>query len=294
MQITAISFKSADGSFAKEGVDVDLRSLSDEEFNRIENEFNETGVLVFRSQSLTPQDLIEFSKLFGEVEKHLRQEFSLEGFSEIHVLSNIKQGERTIGSAYAGDAWHADLCFKKAPSRMSILYSLEIPHDANGKPLGDTLFASAADAYDRLSDSQKNRIADLRGIMQYNRRQEIKRQERAKDHPRPPLTEEQKAKTPDITQPVVRLHPLSKRKCIYVNETYTFGIEGMPEEEAKTLLDELQNEVIVPDRIYRHKWKVGDVIMWDNCLTQHKAIGDYKLPQRRKLLRTSISGAPVE
>ncbi len=294
MQIADINFVSADETFAKEAVNTDLRNLSDEEFNQIEHVFNETGVVVFRNQTLTPQDLIDFSKRFGEVEKHLRQEFSLEGINEIHVLSNIKQGERTIGSAYAGDAWHADLCFKKAPSRMSILYSLEIPHDENGNPLGDTLFASAADAYDRLSTGKKSQIASLRGIMQYNRRQEIKRRERAKDHPRPPLTDEQKAKTPDITQPVVRIHPRSKRKCIYVNETYTFGIEGMNEEEASSVLNELQNEVIVPDKIYRHKWKVGDVIMWDNCLTQHKAIGDYKLPQRRKLLRTSISGTPVE
>ena len=155
---------------------------------------------------------------------------------------------------------------------------------------GDTLFASAADAYDRLTPEMKNQIADLRGIMQYNRRQEIKRQERAKDHPRPPLTEEQKAKTPDITQPVVRIHPLSKRKCIYVNETYTFGIEGMNDDKAKPLLDELQNEVIAPDKLYRHKWRVGDVVMWDNCLSQHKAIGNYKLPQRRKLLRAACQG----
>lgn len=294
MQITKIEFKNANGSFAKEGMNVDLRSLSDEEFTEIENVFNETGVVFFRNQTLTPNDLVTFSKRFGQLEEHLRQEFALENFREIHVLSNIKQGERTIGSAYAGDAWHADLCFKKVPSRMSILYSLEIPHDKNGNPLGDTLFASAADAYDCLSPEKKTQIANLRGVMQYNRRQEIKRQERAKDHPRPPLTEEQKAQTPDITQPVVRIHPFSKRKCIYVNETYTFGIEGMNEEEARLLLDELQNEVIVSDKLYRHKWRVGDVIMWDNCLTQHKAIGNYKMPQRRKLLRTSISGKPVE
>ena len=121
MQISKIEFRSAENSFAKEGMNVDLRNLSHEEFNQIESVFNETGVVVFRNQTLTPQDLIEFSKRFGEVEKHLRQEFALDGFSEIHVLSNIKQGDRTIGSAYAGDAWHADLCFKKAPSRMSIL-----------------------------------------------------------------------------------------------------------------------------------------------------------------------------
>jgi len=149
------------------------------------------------------------------------------------------------------------------------------------------------DAYDDLDAETRNFISDKRGIMQYHRRQELKARERKNDHPRPPLTEEQKAQTPDITQPMVRTHPVTGAKSLYVNETYTFGIDGMDEEEAKPILQRLYDHITAPERVYRHKWKVGDLVMWDNALMQHKAVTNYKLPQRRKLIRTSISGTEV-
>lgn len=289
-----INSSAADDTFAAEIHGTDLsRPLDDDAFRAIEDLFNDRGVIFFRDQSLTPAQLIAFGRRFGAVEKHVRQEYSLDGFPEIHVLSNIKEGERTIGSAYAGDMWHSDLCFMKSPSRCSILHALEIPHDGNNNPLGDTLFASAAEALDDLDGETKAFVRAHRGVMQYNRRQELKRQERLHDHPRPPLTEAQKAKTPDITQPMVRTHPITGRKAIYVNETYTLGIDGMNDEDATPILRKLHEHVTRPDRIYRHRWRVGDVLMWDNCLVQHKAIGDYKLPQRRKMIRVSVSGTEV-
>ncbi len=288
-----IEIRSCAGSFAREAVGVDVRMLSDGSFAEIKNAFNESGALFIRGQTLEPEDLIVFSKRFGEIESHPRQEYALGDFPEIHTLSNIKDGERTIGSAYAGDDWHTDLCFVKAPSRMSILYSLEIPHDNDGNVLGDTLFVSAADAYDDLDDETRDFISGRHGVMQYNRRQELKRQERIHDHPRPPLSDEVKAKTPDITHPMVRTHPITGRKSIYVNQTYTFGIDGIAEDEATPILQKLYAHITSEDRVYRHKWQVGDLLMWDNALTQHKAIGDYKLPQRRKLIRTSVTGTEV-
>jgi len=278
---------------ARELAGVDVRALDGETFKKIEDAFNACGIIVIRGQELGPEDLLAFSERFGQVETHVRQEYALEGFPQIHVISNIKEGEASIGSAYAGDAWHSDLCFVKCPSRMSILYALEIPHDENSAPVGDTLFASAADAYDDLDAETRNFISDKRGIMQYHRRQELKARERKNDHPRPPLTEKQKAQTPDITQPMVRTHPVTGAKSLYVNETYTFGIDGMDEEEAKLILQRLYDHITAPERVYRHKWKVGDLVMWDNALMQHKAVTNYKLPQRRKLIRTSISGTEV-
>jgi taurine dioxygenase len=291
--MTGLEIRPGAGTFVRELVGTDVRNLGDDAFKEIETAFNEHGALYARGQTLQPEDLIAFSKRFGEIESHPRQEFALEGFPQIHVLSNIKDGDRSIGSAYAGDDWHTDLCFMKCPSRMSILYSIEIPHDDNGEALGDTLFASAADAYDDLSAEDKDFVAKNRGIMQYNRRQEIKRQERMHDHPRPPISDEVKAKTPDISQPMVRTHPLTGRKSVYVNQTYTFGIEGVSEDEASPVLKRLYDHVTRDDNVYRHKWQVGDLLMWDNALTQHKAIGDYKHPHRRRLIRTSVTGTEV-
>ena len=273
-----------------EVIGVDLaRGIDSATFGAIERLFNENGMIFFRGQKLAPDELLAFSRRFGELERHVRQEYALPGYPEIHLISNVKENERSIGSAYAGDAWHTDLCFMKEPSRCSLLYAVEVPVK-DGRVLGETQFASTQYAYDTLPAGIRSQIAGLRGVQQYQRRQEIKRAQRMRDHARPPLTAEQKAATPDITQPVVRTHPFSGRKCIYVNETYTFGIEGMSEAQAQPLLRLLCDHVTRPEHVYSHQWQVGDLIMWDNCSTQHKAIADYALPQRRLMYRTSIKG----
>jgi taurine dioxygenase len=284
---------SSDGSFVREVVGVVVNALDDETFGLIEKEFDYGGVLYFRDQHLEADDMLAFSRRFGELETHVRHEYAMPGYPEIHVLSNIKEGDKTIGSAYAGDNWHLDLCFMKVPARMAVLYALEIPHDENGNPVGDTLFASGADAYDTLDPELRDQLEGKRCLMQYNRRQEAKRLQRLHDHPRPPMTEEQKAKTPDIWQPIFRTHPNSGRKSIYANPVNTFRIEGMSEEESAPVLQRLYDHVTRPENVYRHKWQVGDLLMWDNTIAHHMAIGDYKLPQRRKLIRTSVVGTPV-
>ena len=273
-----------------EVIGVDLaQTLSAETFAAIERLFNDNGMIFFRGQTLTPAQQLAYSSRFGRLERHVRQEYALPGQPEIHLISNVKENERSIGSAYAGDAWHTDLCFMREPSRCSLLYALEVPVK-NGRPQGDTWFASTQYAYDTLPAELKARIAGMRGIQQYHRRQEIKRAQRAGDHARPALTAAQMAATPDVTQPVVRTHPFSGRQCLYVNETYTFGIEGMAESEAQPLLAELCRHVTRAEYVYSHSWQVGDLVVWDNCSTQHKAITDYALPERRLMHRTSVAG----
>ncbi|MGA0393233.1 MAG: TauD/TfdA dioxygenase family protein [Rhodospirillales bacterium] len=272
------------------------QNLDDDTIQAVEAALNTYGVIVFRDQDLGPAEQIAFTQRFGDVPRHVRQEYALEGYPEIHLISNIKEGERSIGSAYAGDGWHSDLCFTKTPARYLVLNAKELPRDENGKVLGDTVFASAADAYDSLPQETKDKIDGLRGIQQYHRRQAIKQQQREGDHARPDLTPEQLAKTPDITQPVVRTHEGTGRKCIYVNPVYTFGIEGMEEKDAEPLLKMLEDHIVEPEaeKVYRHTWREGDVVMWDNCLMQHEAITDYALPQRRLMYRTTVKGGQVQ
>ena len=271
------------------------QNLDDNTIHAIEAALDCYGMVVFRNQDLGPAEQIAFTRRFGEVPSHVRQEFSLEGYPEIHLISNIKEGERSIGSAYAGDGWHSDLCFTKTPAQYLVLNAKELPHDDDGNVLGDTLFASAAKAYDSLPQKVKEKIAGRRGIQQYHRRQAIKQKERVGDHARPDLTAAQLAETPDITQPVIRTHNRTGRACIYVNPVYTFGIEGMEEQEAQSLLTMLEEHIVKPEaeKVYRHKWRSGDVVMWDNCLMQHEAITDYALPQRRLMYRTTVKGESV-
>lgn len=271
------------------GVDL-AQPLSDATVQAIREVLDVHGMIWFRDQRLPPARQIDFSRRFGPLLQHVRQEYALAGFPEVHLISNVKEGGRSIGSAYAGDDWHTDLCFMREPLHYSALHAIEVPTDESGNILGDTLFASTAYAYDTLPPQLKQRIAGLHGVFQYHRAQEKKQRQRAHDHARPSLTAEQKAATPDVTHPVVITHPVTGRKVIYVNQVYTFGIVGMSEEAAAPLLAGLYAHITRPETVYVHKWRVGDVIMWDNWSTQHKAIGDYRLPQRRLMHRTAMMG----
>ncbi len=265
------------------------RPLDGPTFAAVKQAVDANGVIYFRNQKLSAEQLLAFSRPFGKLHRHVRQEYALPGHPEIHLISNVKDGERSVGSAYAGDDWHTDLCFMKHPCHYAILYSMEVPVK-DGVVLGDTEFASTRFAWDTLDGEMRQWLADKRGVFEYHRAQARKQQQRSKDHARPDLTPEQKAATPDVTHNAVITHPVTGAKCLYVNQTYTFGIGGMTEVEAAPILQRLYAHITRPEFVYRHRWQVGDVLMWDNYQTQHKAIGDYALPQRRLMYRTAIDG----
>ena len=270
------------------GIDLS-QPLNDGRFTAIKNLLDRNGMIYLRDQKLTPAQLIAFTARFGTPDKHVRQEYALPGYPQIHLISNVKDGERSIGSAYAGDDWHTDLCFMRKPGHNTFLYAVEVPVK-NDRVLGDTCFASTAYAYDTLDAATRHWLDKQRGVFQYHRAQARKQQQRARDHARPTLTAEQKAATPDLSHDAVITHPVTGRQCIYVNKTYTFGFEGMSEEDAAPVLQRLHEHITRDDLVYTHHWQVGDLIMWDNYSTQHMAVGDYALPLRRLMHRTAICG----
>lgn len=270
------------------GIDLS-QPLDRETFTAIKTLFDSKGMIYLRGQSLTPQQLIDFTARFGTPDRHVRQEYALPGHPQIHLISNVKENERSIGSAYAGDDWHTDLCFMRHPARYTFLYAVEVP-TRDGKVLGNTHFASTAHAYDTLDAQTREWLDQQRGVFQYHRAQERKQQQRAKDHARSPLTAEQKAATPDVSHDAVITHPETGRSCIYVNRTYTFSFEGLSEEASAPILQRLHEHITRDEAIYVHHWQVGDLIMWDNYSTQHMAVGDYALPLRRLMHRTAICG----
>jgi taurine dioxygenase len=268
-----------------QGVDVS-QDIDDATFKTIEDTFNNYSVLFFRGQQLTGEQHVRFSARFGKLEIHFLKQYLHPEHPELITISNVIENGKPVGVVDAGQFWHTDLSYVEKPSRGSILYAIEIP-EKDGQPLGDTMFTSTAAAYDALPESMKERLQGLKAIHRYGYRFE-KHLERGSK--RAELTKEQK-ETPDAIQPVIRTHPVTGRKCIYVNEGFTVGIVGMPEEESRPLLEELFAHCIRPEFIYRHQWRVGDLLMWDNCATQHNAIGDYKWPQRRLLRKATLEGA---
>ncbi len=264
----------------------DLSAPIDEPtFGEIERLFHDNIVVFFRGQHLTNEQHIAFSRRFGELEIHIVKKYLLSGYPEILLISNIRDDNAEhIGLADAGFTWHSDTSYRRLPSRCSLLYAKEVPLQ-DGKPLGDTIFANAIAAYEALPEAMKRRLDGRKAIHRYAMRR------RVDNSPRPKLTAAQLAETPDIAHPIVRTHPYTGRKALYVTAGECIGIEGMPEDEALDLIAELDAHCVRPEFCYRHRWQVGDLVMWDNASAMHLAICDYALSQRRLMHRTTVIGS---
>ncbi len=268
---------------------VDLaRDLAPVTFLRIEEAFNRHGVIFFRDQRITVEQLVAFARRFGEVEINVNTQACLPGHPEVLLVSNIRENGRYIGLADAGTTWHTDMSAYACPPRCSILHAVEVPRAADGSILGDTIFASAAAAYDALAPDVKKRLAGKRAIHSYLAKMNARKAAVGLTRE---ITREHLDKTPPVAHPVFRTHPVTGRKCIYVTEGECTGIEGMPDAEALPLIAQLHRHLIDPRFQYRHKWRVGDVLMWDNCTCQHLAVRDYGESQRRLMHRVTVNGS---
>lgn len=269
------------------GVDLS-RELDDATFRQIENAFDRHGVIYFRDQQITPDQQIAFARRFGEVEININTQVALPGYPELMMLSNIRENGRYIGMADAGITWHTDMSATRTPPRCSILYSREVPHDAAGKPLGGTVFASAMAAYAALPAELKTRLAGKRATHSYYSKMMARK--RAVGLTRE-ITQEHLDRTPAVQHPVFRTHPVTRQLCIYVTPGECTGIDGLPEAEATALIEELHRHLIDARFQYTHHWRVGDVLMWDNCTCQHLGVRDYSPDQRRLMHRVTVNGS---
>jgi taurine dioxygenase len=263
--------------------------LDDATFEQIRAAFYRHEVLYFRGQALSDEDQIRFSARFGALRK-LKLDSQLHmAHAEIFVVSNIVKDGRHIGSYDAGSLWHTDGAYLANPHAISALRALEVPAQ-NGRTLGDTNFASVSAAYDALPQAMKKRLEGLQAVQSFA-------QHLAKTGGtgvKKDIYAAVKA-NPETIHPVVRLHPVNGRRCIYVTEGYTSRIVGLPEDESRDLIAELAAHCVKPEFTYRHNWRQHDLVMWDNCSTQHKATFDYPASAARLMHRTTvIGGASVQ
>ena len=265
-----------------DGIDL-AQPLSATDFGIVEAAFNRYAVVCFHQQQLKEEQLIAFARRFGAVEKIFLTHYSHPRYPELMYVSNIKENGRDIGHADAGSVWHTDMSYTARPPRATLLYAIEVPMQ-DGVALGNTQFSSAADAYDSLSAPMQKRIANLRAIHQVAGR----RARTGTGQADQALRREQ----PTVVHPVVRTHPFTGRKCLYVSKGECEGIEGMAKDEALALIDELADCTVEARFRYTHRWQVHDVLMWDNCSVQHLASFDYKWPQHRRLMhRVTVGGS---
>lgn len=261
------------------GVDLS-RPLNDATFAVIDDAYNTYGVIFFRDQRVTPPQQVDLTRRFGDIEFNIFSErWSVPGNPEIVVVSNITADGQPVGIKRAGENWHSDMCYTARPPRGTMLYALEVP-DLFGLTLGDTEFASAAAAWDSLPEALRHRIEGRHAVFDFTGRKRAF-----------PPKQSEIDRNPPVRHPIVRTHPHTGRKCVYVMRDDCTAIEGLEHAEAEALIAALADHIVKPQHIYRHQWQVGDLLLWDNCTVQHRAIQDYDMPQRRLMHRTTMGGA---
>jgi taurine dioxygenase len=256
--------------------------VSDEQMSAVRDALHRHGVIVLRGQKLSPQDQVAFCRRLGTMRVSFMTDLAVEGVQELTIVSNIVKDGKPIGLVDAGALWHTDGSYLERPDMYTVLYSVQIP-SRDGKALGDTLFLSTAAAFDALPDATKAKIIDAKAVHSLAHHIEKKK---AANFKAPPVAKNAK---PDVVHPMVRTHPVTGRKCIYATEGHTREVVGLAGSESEALLNELFVHLKRPQFIYRHQWEVGDLLVWDNCSTQHLAITDYgDMP--RRLHRAGIEG----
>ncbi|RZL94764.1 MAG: TauD/TfdA family dioxygenase [Variovorax sp.] len=272
-----------DAPVGAEVIGLDLtKPIADDDFARIHRAHLKHHVLVFRDQRITPDQHIAFSRRFGPLEIHVLHQFHLAGHPEILIVSNIKNAEgEPIGLGDAGAYWHSDISYKPRPSLGSLLHAQELPAEG-----GDTLFADQHLAWEGLPADLQQRILPLKAEHSYLAKYE---ELRAKSPWRPKLSQAQIDQVTPAVQPVVRTHPETGRKALFVSEHFTTRIVGLPQDESDGLLAELFAHSVEPEYVYRHHWAPHDLVFWDNRSLMHLAAGtpDHL---RRKLYRTTVEG----
>ena len=251
-------------------VDADTRAA-------LNQAFAERSVLAVRGQKLTPDQMLAAVENFGEVFPQHNTRFALPDCPQIHYISN--QDKYPDGTRYIpGGGYHTDHSNDATPPKATVLLAIELPDKG-----GDTQYVNMHRAYEDLPAETKKRIDGLKGIHVY--------QSKHSERKLLGLSAEAKKKVPDsMAHPIVRTHPETGRKSLFINPIRIEGIEGMPESEALTLLDELLAHATQERYQYRHRWQPGDLVMWDNRCLLHKANGDYDHSQNRYLYRVMLKG----
>jgi len=246
--------------------------------NAIKKAFHENIVLLFRKQNLTPAQHVDFTSFFGPVEAHpLGSRDGAQAQPEILVLEN-----RADTPAPRNDFWHSDISFAECPPLGSVLHALEVP----GEGLGDTLFCNMYKVFEELSPGMQKTLEGLRAL---HSAEALVMRNNANDNNAKPISS-----IPElVNHPVVRTHPETSRKALYVNPYYTESFEGWSPAESKLLLDWLTQLATRQENIYRHRWKKGDVLMWDNRCAMHYAVYDYGSKARLFHRATAAGDRPI-
>ena len=260
------------------GIDM-TRELDEATFGQIYRAFLRFQVLLFPPHDLPPARQVALARRFGEVQIHVMNQYHADGFPELYRLSNLDaSGKPTGHHPDKGTlAWHTDGSWQRVTGQATIIYGEVMP--AQG---GETHFCDMYGAYERLSPAWKARIANLRAVHNLDF-------SRTRRHGEDPLTEEQRRAKPPVDHPVVRTHPETGRRCLYLGD-HAESIVGMPYEEGRAMIEELNALAVHPDLTYEHRWKTRELLIWDNRCVMHRATAYDAASQGRVIRRCTILG----
>jgi taurine dioxygenase len=268
-----------------EGLDL-AQPLPEEARDAILRALGDYSVLRFPRQALTGRQLADFSARFGTLETNVASKhFQEPGVPEVMTLSNIVEDGRPIGLADAGQDWHTDMSYSRTIAFANVLYGIKIPR-RDGVALGATEFSNMHAAYDGLPGELKRSLEGKTVLHDFEKFWEMMRRE--KGSKRPPLTQAQKQAKPPVSQPIFLTHPLTGRKVLYANPGYSVRINELPEKESAETLEFLFAHQLKPEYRYASRWEEGDVLMWEDIGTIHRAIADYGPGEHRLVKRCQV------
>jgi taurine dioxygenase len=253
--------------------------ISNEAFRAIYQAFLRYQVLLFPPQDVPPGRQVAFARRFGEVQIHIMNQYHADGYPELYRLSNLDEHGKPSGKHPDRGtlAWHTDGSWQRITGQATIIYGEVMPETG-----GETHFCDMYGAYERLDSAWKSRIAKLRAVHNLDF-------SRTRRHGEDPMTEEQKRAKPPVDHPIVRTHPETGRKCLYLGDHAEY-IVGMSYDEGRALIEELNALAIHPDLTYEHRWKARELMLWDNRCVMHRATPYDPVTQGRVIRRCTVLG----
>jgi taurine dioxygenase len=261
------------------------QTLSDEQIETLIASLGQHGVLRFPNQKLNATQLRDFSARFGELEINVANAYQEPEVPQVMILSNIKRDGKPIGLLDAGQDWHTDMSYSRTIAFANVLYAIEIPQ-RDGRPLGATLFRSMHAAWEALPSALKQKLDGLTVTHDFEKFWEMMRRERGSL--RPPLTDAQRKAKPPVSHPICLTHPITGRKVLYANPGYSMRINELAQAESDEILAFLFEHQVQERFAYEFQWQVGDVLMWENFGTIHKAVADYGADEHRLIKRCQV------
>lgn len=272
--------RSIDGDFGAEVTGIDLsEGIAPDLARTLINTLHKHAVMVIRDQHLSPEAQCRFTKIFGELDIHHLAEGTIPNYPQVRVLTNVRKDGQLIGQFRGGHYWHTDITYTDNPGLVTILYGVECPPEG-----GNTMFANMRRAYDELPDDMRKLIDGKIAVHDRNYRYSELYPER------PALTAEQISHVPPVSQPMVLTHPATGRKSVYLNKSLIRTIGDLDEKQSEDLLEKLEAFCTQEKYVYSHKWRPGDLVIWDNLASMHRATPYDIKTYRRVMHRTQVCG----